>query len=578
MEWAMSNFSLADVLLNPQPFVDASRVWLENNSVLLGSCAVGALLTAGAIGFGAGAVIDRARKLRANRKRFGGLAVARKARLLRNPKLDRSGIPIGRIGKHYLCWTDQEPVLVTGGTRSGKGVGVIRPACLTYGGPMIAYDGGKGELFRDTAGWRARFSHVLKFDLTDTSGVHFNFLDEIDPDNPVAGADNLAKAVPRPGNSDGHFEPAADRLIAAVILHVLHGEPAEKKNMREVVRLIAMGDKGMQHIVSTNAQQEGVERVNSLFAGDAFGANADDGMKYRQSVYNSALVRLSAFEDPVVAKITSRSDFRMRDLFRLSPEGRPVSLYLTTPASEDERLKPVMSMFLSLFMSSVMREQPALEKEPRTLLVLDEFASLRMEILQTAITKIVGAGCTMLLGAQSLNSLSQSPYGPYNQFRDNIRCHIAFASNDGITQREISQASGRYADGRSSVSKGRMSGRIGTSRTETESEQERARIEPGSVREIDDEEEIVFITGKPPIHANKLRDFNDPILKARLAHPVPSTRGADGVYPHLPCPNRPSPWAGFSRAPEAIPEEIPDEPVADKPKPRRRRPLLVASE
>ena len=65
---------------------------------------------------------------------------------------------------------------MTGGTRSGKGVGVIRPACLTYGGPMVMYDGGKGELFRDTSGWRSRFSHVLNLDLTDPNGVHFNFL------------------------------------------------------------------------------------------------------------------------------------------------------------------------------------------------------------------------------------------------------------------------------------------------------------------------------------------------------------------------------------------------------------------
>ena len=125
------------------------------------------------------------------------------------------------------------------------------------------------------------------------------------------------------------------------------------------------------------------------------GSGADEGMKYRQSVYNSALVRLSVFEDPVVARITARSDFRMRDLFRLSPLLRPVSLYLTTPASEDDRLRPATSLFLSLLIGAILREQPALDGEPRCLLVIDEFASLRMEILQTAITKIVGCGATM---------------------------------------------------------------------------------------------------------------------------------------------------------------------------------------
>ena len=573
----MSNFSLGQILTNPQPFVDASRLWLENNSVLLASSAAGALLVAGTIGFGVGALVDRMKQGRADRERFGSRKEAAKAGLYRNPKLELSGIPIGRIGKRYLCWVDQEAVLVTGGARSGKGVGVIRPACVTYGGPMVMYDGGKGELYRDTAGYRARFSHVLNLDLTNPDGVHFNFLDEIDPKNPVAGADNIAQAVPKPGNSDGHFEPAADRLMAAVILHVLHGEPDDRKNMAEVVRLISQGDKGMQHIVGTGAHQIAVDRINGLFSGDVFGANADDGMKYRQSVYNSALVRLSVFEDPVVAKITSRSDFRMRDLCRLSPSMRPTSLYLTTPASEDERLKPVVSMFLSLFISSVMKEQPALDKEPRTLLVIDEFASLRMEILQTAITKIVGVGCTMLLGAQSLNALSQAPYGPYNQFRDNIRCHVAYAANDATTQRAISQAGGTFTQGRTSVSRSRQPGRWGQSKSETQSEGEKPVIEAGEVRCLPDSDELIFITGQPVIRAQKIRDFKDPILNARLSLPLPPMRGPEGIYPGLPHPGRKSPWAGVLEGHSAMEEQEPAPEPEEKPKKQRQRRKLIAA-
>jgi type IV secretion system protein VirD4 len=580
MGWAMSNFNVGQILANPQPFVDATRFWIETNATLLAGCAVGALAIAGGVGFGIGAFVDRMRDAAEERRRYGGIREAKAAGLLRNPKLELSGIPIGRIGRKYLCWIDQEVVLVTGGARSGKGVGVIRPACVTYGGPMVMYDGGKGELYRDTAGYRRRFSHVLNLDLTNPNGVHFNFLDEIDPANPVAGADNIAKAVPKPANADGHFEPAADRLMAAVILHVLHGEPDAQKNMAEVARLIAQGEKGMEHIVRTAAHPVAVDRVNGLFGGDVFGENAGDGLKYRQSVYNSALVRLSAFEDPVVAKITSRSDFRMRDLCRLSPAKLPTSLYLTTPASEDDRLRPVVSMFLSLFISSVMREQPALDKEPRTLLVIDEFASLRMEILQTAITKIVGVGCTMLLGTQSLNALSQAPYGPHNQFRDNIRCHVAYAANDSVTQRDISQSCGTVAERRTSTSRSRSPGNWGRSRTETQSEIERPVIEAGKVRSLPDADELIIITGQPVIRARKIRDFKDPILKKRLTLPCPSLRGPDGVYPDLPHPQRPSVWAGVmadQEEPAASPEPTPEPtPAAAKPKRKRKLKLITA--
>ena len=136
-------------------------------------------------------------------------------------------------------------------------------------------------------GYRARFSHVLNFDLTNPNGVHFNFLDEIDPANPVAGADNIASAVPRPANADGHFEPAADRLMAAVILHVLHGEPDHEKNMGKVVRLIAQGDEAMTRIVLQASASGGGGPDQRPVRRRRVGRERGDGMKYRQSVYNS---------------------------------------------------------------------------------------------------------------------------------------------------------------------------------------------------------------------------------------------------------------------------------------------------
>ena len=588
----MADFpNLADILLQPEQFARASQAWVETNSAMLAGVAVGALAVSGAAGFGWSAIAKWMADRRDEKRRFGGKVEARKANLLRNPKLEFSGIPMGRIGRQRLCWIDEEPLLVTGGTRSGKGVGVIRPACITYGGPMVMYDGGKGELFRNTSGYRARFSHVLNFDLTNPNGVHFNFLEEVDPTNPVAGADNIAKAVPRPANADGHFELAADRLMAAVILHVLHGEPDDRKNMAEVVRLIAQGDKGMEHIVRTAAHQIAVDRVNGLFGGDVFGENAGDGMKYRQSVYNSALVRLSVFEDPIVAKITSRSDFRLRDLSRLSPKKRPVSLYLTTPASEDDRLRQVVSMFLSLYINSVLAGQPKLDGEPQSLIVADEFPSLRMEILQTAITKIVGCGATMLLGAQSLNALRQAPYGPHNLFRDNIRCHVAYAANDGLTQQEIAQSCGTVSERRRSTSKSRQTGTWAGSRSESESEIEVPVMNAGQVRRIRDHEEVILITGQPVIKARKIVDYKDRILRKRLNLPVPPMRRADGVYPDLPHPARPSQWAGVMVRPEVPEDDAPEwadlPPVnkpeataavtAEKPKTKRKRKLIVAT-
>ncbi|UEM08192.1 type IV secretory system conjugative DNA transfer family protein (plasmid) [Skermanella rosea] len=573
---------LGQIITNPEPFVQASRAWIEANAMLLAGCAVGALTVAGAAGFGFGAVMDRMRARKRLAAGFGGKRQARAAELLKNPDLKFSGVVLGRIGRKRLTWTGQEPVLVTGGTRSGKGVGVIRPTMLTYGGPVVAYDGGKGELFDDTSGWRGRFSHVINLNFASPVGARFNFLDEIRPDHAVRDTDNLVTQIPSPGG-DGHFEAAANRYISACILHVLHGEPDAEKNMRGVVRLIAQGDDGGKRIIARAAHPVAVDRARGLFGCDPLVEDAKDGAKYRQLIYNDALVRLSVFEDPAVADVTGRSDFRLADIFCPGHTGRPVTLYLTTPASEDARLKPVVALFLGMLIDAILADRhlapDGRKKYPaKLLLVIDEFPSLRLKLIETAMTKILGYGCTFLLGAQSLNALKEMPYGPNNQFRDNIRVHVAFAANDATTQREISQSAGQVPEQRKSVSR-RPWGDGG--RTETESQYDRPVIDPGAVRCLPDHLELVLVTGHPPILARKLRDYKDRVLKSRMLKPVPM-RGADGTYPDLPHPQRPSAWAGVmtaSPAPADPPAEEPaPAPSPPKPKAPRKRKLITAPE
>jgi type IV secretion system protein VirD4 len=116
--------SLGEMLRDPARlarFVADSQAWLADHAVLLGGVAVGALAVCGAASFGTAAIARWLRERRAEGARFGGKREARRAGLMRNTKLKYSGIPIGRIGFRRLCWVDEEPLLVTGGTRSGKG-------------------------------------------------------------------------------------------------------------------------------------------------------------------------------------------------------------------------------------------------------------------------------------------------------------------------------------------------------------------------------------------------------------------------------------------------------------------------
>lgn len=547
-----------DALLNdPAGTVKTLEDWGWANRNLVGSSAIAIAASCAAMGYGAGILFDRIAARRAMiaarkelKRAMGGWNEAKDAGLTRNPKLRYSGIVLGKIGRKRLTFLDQEPVLVTGGTRSGKGVGLIRPTLLTYGGPVVAYDGGKGEAFLETSGWRSTFSHVMNFDLTNPNGVHFNFLDEIRPEFLTRDVENLVQCIPKPGNADGHFEPAADSYIGAVIIHVLLVEPDDQKNMAGVLRFISTGDEGARKVVLAASHPVAVARATSLFGSSAKDVENDEGMKYRQSVYNSARLRLKAFEEEYTEKVTSRSDFRLADLLVPASDGRPVTLYLSTPASDDDRVRPIISMFFSMLIQAVLvnpkKTSDGRIKTKRLLMMIDEFPSLRMRILETAITKIVGCNATMFLGTQSLSALMKEPYGPYNQFRDNVRISVHFASYDELTQKALSQAIGTFDQRRVSRSSNQKLFELVGSQSHSRSETNRMIMDPGMIGMMKDDEEVILMRGHPAILAKKIQDYQDPVLKKRLSLPCAPTRKANGTYPDLPCPNRKSPWAGKS--------------------------------
>ena len=53
---------------------------------------------------------------------------------------------------------------------------------------------------------------------------------------------------------------------------------------------------------------------------------------------------LGLYRDPVVAKVTGRSEWRIRDLVDAD---RPISLYLVMPPSDIARTKPLMRLVLN---------------------------------------------------------------------------------------------------------------------------------------------------------------------------------------------------------------------------------------
>ena len=152
--------------------------------------------------------------------------------------------------------------------------------------------------------------------------------------------------------------------------------------------------------------------------------------------------------------------------------------------------------------------------------MLDEFPALgRLDFFELALAFMAGYGLKSFLIAQSLNQIEKA-YGPNNAILDNCHVRVSFATNDERTAKRVSDALGTATEMRAmkNYAGHRLSpwlGHLMVSRQETA----RALLTPGEVMQLPPTDEIVLVSGLPPIRAKKARYYEDQRLMARILSP-----------------------------------------------------------
>jgi len=178
--------------------------------------------------------------------------------------------------------------------------------------------------------------------------------------------------------------------------------------------------------------------------------------------------------------------------------------------------------------------------------MLDEFPALgRLDFFETALAFLAGYGVRAFLIAQSLNQVARA-YGENNAILDNCHVRIAFATNDERTAKRISDALGTATEQRAmrNYAGHRLApwlAHVMVSRQETS----RPLLTPGEVMQLGGNEELVLLSGTPPIRANKLRYYEDRRFTARV---LSAPTLGDGVYADRPR-ERSHDWAGVRAEP-----------------------------
>jgi len=424
-------------------------------------------------------------------------------------------------------------VLCFAPTRSGKGVGLVVPTLLTWPGSCIVHDI-KGENWTLTSGFRARHGRVLLFDPTNSKSAAYNPLLEVRRGEwEVRDVQNVADVLVDPEGSlerRNHWEKTSHALLVGAILHVLYAE--QDKTLAGVANFLSDPKRPIEStlramMTTPHLGEAGTHPVIASAARELLNKSENE----RSGVLSTAMSFLGLYRDPVVAQVTRRCDWRIRDL---TEDARPTTLYLVVPPSDISRTKPLVRLILNQLGRRLTENLQAKGRRQRLLFMLDEFPALgRLDFFESALAFMAGYGLKSFLIAQSLNQIEKA-YGPNNAILDNCHVRVCFATNDERTAKRVSDALGTATELRAmkNYAGNRLSpwlGHMMVSRQETA----RPLLTPGEVMQLPPEDELVLVSGVPPIRAKKARYFQDPRLAERVLPPhEPDTfRRKTGIPP-----------------------------------------------
>lgn len=429
------------------------------------------------------------------------------------------GVVLGKLQGDYLRHDGPEHVLCFAPTRSGKGIGLVVPTLLTWPASAIVHDI-KGENWELTAGWRARFGSVLLFDPTNAISAAYNPLLEVRRGEwEVRDVQNVADVLVDPEGSlerRTHWEKTSHALLVGAILHVLYAE--QDKTLAGVANLLSDPQRPIEKtlramMLTKHLGEGGPHPVVASAARELLNKSENE----RSGVLSTAMSFLGLYRDPVVAKVTSRCDWRIADLV----EGeRPTTLYLVVPPSDISRTKPLIRLVLNQIGRRLTEDLHAKDRRQRLLMMLDEFPALgRLDFFESALAFMAGYGIRGFLVAQSLNQIEKA-YGLNNSILDNCHVRVSFATNDERTAKRVSDSLGLATELRAmkNYAGHRLSpwlGHLMVSRQETA----RALMTPGEIMQLPPTDAIVMVSGLFPIRAKKARYFADPRLAERVLPP-----------------------------------------------------------
>jgi type IV secretion system protein VirD4 len=294
---------------------------------------------------------------------------------------------------------------------------------------------------------------------------------------------------------------------------------------------------GYEDIVKPNGEKGLKELVHPVVAQEAQSIlNKPD--EEAGSVLSTVISNMGLFRDPVVARNTSKSSFKIRDLMN---NDEPVSCYLVINPNDQLRLMPLTRLVLTQIIFTLAAKmdfkdgRSAELYKHRLLLLLDEFPSLgRMDLFERALGFIGGYGIKSYIMVQGLPQLFKA-YSKDESIRVGCHIQVAFAPNDLETCEYLSKSTGQMTILKENYSESFQEGKLFGSKSRQTSLQEvqrplmtpdECRRLPGLLKDssgdvIDAGNMLIFPAGFPAIYGTQTLYFRDSEMDRRSKIPPP---------------------------------------------------------
>lgn len=418
------------------------------------------------------------------------------------------GLLIGRDRKSgkLLRYAGPAHLLTIAPTRTGKGVGTIIPNLIDYPGPVICIDP-KGENARITARHRAKFGPVHVLDplgVTAVPSAAFNPLDRLDPagldlaDDAMTLADALVYDAPGEAG-EAHWNEEAKALIAGILLWVAcnpetRGTDRTLEALRDCLTFAPDNFQRMLREMSRSTEARGLI---------ARAANRHLGKSDREAagVLSAAQRHTHFLDSPRMSAVLGRSDFTFADV-----KAQPTTVYLVLPPDRLATYARWLRLMLAQGLTDLARA-PASPARP-VLFLLDEFAALgRLEPVERAMGLMAGYGIQLWPILQDVHQLRALYERRAGTFLSNAGVLQVFGVNDHDSAKLVSDLLGQETVVFETMSRALDAEESGLSF----GVQHVARplLTPDEVRTLREDYQLLFLAGRRPIVAAKLKYYAD---------------------------------------------------------------------